>query len=205
MTIGERIKEARKYRNMTQKQLADAAEVATGTIQQYELGKREPRYEILVRLASALNFSVSALCNSEPYSIRDLAPEVISDEINKSRYFDMYLSSLGFQVFEDSGLGSLGYDFLEEYSYDGQNDHTLIVDHNRGKLYLLDSAQYEYAIQHSVETYTKFFIDDLIAKGIEVYDDGTGGWLKADPRKGQQEEFRNSIGKPKATEKPPQD
>ena len=33
MTTGERIKEARKYRKMTQKQLAEAAGVATGTIQ----------------------------------------------------------------------------------------------------------------------------------------------------------------------------
>ena len=59
MTIGERIKEIRKNRKMTQKQLAEAADVAVGTIQQYELGKRQPRLEQLSKIALALDSTVS--------------------------------------------------------------------------------------------------------------------------------------------------
>lgn len=59
MNIGERIKEIRKVRKMTQKQLAEAAEVAVGTIQQYELGKRQPRLEQLRKIALALDATVS--------------------------------------------------------------------------------------------------------------------------------------------------
>ena len=55
MGIGDNIKKYRKQAGLTQKQLAERLGVATGTIQQYELGKREPRFEQLYRIANALN------------------------------------------------------------------------------------------------------------------------------------------------------
>ena len=45
MTLGKRIQLARKAKGFTQKQLAEAINAATGTIQQYELDKRQPRME----------------------------------------------------------------------------------------------------------------------------------------------------------------
>ena len=41
--IGKKIKQYRKSADLTQKQLAQKCGYATGTIQQYELGKRSPR------------------------------------------------------------------------------------------------------------------------------------------------------------------
>lgn len=73
MTIGERIKEKRKAARFTQKELAERAGTATGTIQQYELGKRQPRLEQLRRIALALNTSVSELV--EPGYWDTLTPE----------------------------------------------------------------------------------------------------------------------------------
>lgn len=182
MTIGDRIREARKYRKMTQKQLAEAAEVATGTIQQYELGKREPRYEILIKISHALKISVAALCYPGSTPIEKLTPEAVESEINKTHQFEAYINSLGYELFDDHGEGSLGEIFLEGYSFDGTNDHTLIVDHNRKKLFLLDSAQYRDTIEESLEAYTKFFLDKLMGDATEVVDDGNGGWLEVDPR-----------------------
>lgn len=196
MTIGERIKEARKYRKMTQKQLADAAEVATGTIQQYELGKREPRYEILIKICRALQISVAALCYPGDIPIEKLTPEAVRDDINKSRQFELYINSLGYELYEDYGHGDLGESFLEGYSYDGTNDHTLVVDHNQGKLYLLDSAQYRDAIEQSVEAYAKFFIEELTNKGVEVHDTRNGGWLKSDPRDEQHQRLLAELKYP---------
>lgn len=66
MTIGSKIKETRKNRKMTQKQLAKASNVAVGTIQQYELGKRAPRLEILMDIANALGVKISELLPSQP-------------------------------------------------------------------------------------------------------------------------------------------
>ncbi|MFC6882735.1 MULTISPECIES: helix-turn-helix domain-containing protein [Actinomadura] len=52
--IGVRIREVRNSRNMTVKQLAEAAEVSTGLISQVERGLTDPSLETLRRLARAL-------------------------------------------------------------------------------------------------------------------------------------------------------
>ena len=130
MTIGERIKEARKYRKMTQKQLAEAADVATGTIQQYELGKREPKYEILVRVCQALNISILAFLLPGSTPIKYLTPEAAYDETNRSNHFDAYIHSLGYELITDGGDGSLGEVFSMDSS-DRTHGHTLIIDYNQ--------------------------------------------------------------------------
>ena len=62
--IGLRIKKYRKRAGLTQKQLAEKCGCATGTIQQYELGKREPSIAQLTNIAYALNTSTSTLIDS---------------------------------------------------------------------------------------------------------------------------------------------
>ena len=59
--MGERIKEARKGKGLTQKELAQLIGSVTGTVQQYELDKRRPRPEQLQRLATVLGVSVEHL------------------------------------------------------------------------------------------------------------------------------------------------
>lgn len=73
MTIGQRIKEARKDTGLTQRELAERSGTATGTIQQYELGKRQPRIEQLQRIASALDVDVNWLMNGYTLEQRDQA------------------------------------------------------------------------------------------------------------------------------------
>ncbi len=65
MSIAERIKKARKEKGMTQKQLAEEIGVATGTIQQYELGKREPRMLQMTKMARSLDIPVSYFLEAE--------------------------------------------------------------------------------------------------------------------------------------------
>ena len=54
LKIGEHTKRERKRARMTQKDLAEKSGLATITIQQYERGVREPRTEIVYRIAKAL-------------------------------------------------------------------------------------------------------------------------------------------------------
>lgn len=54
MYTGENIKSARLYRGFTQKELAKQCGLATGTIQQYELNKRKPKIEQIVKIADIL-------------------------------------------------------------------------------------------------------------------------------------------------------
>ena len=59
MSFGKRIQTARKAKGLTQNQLAQLVGVATGTIQQYELDKREPKIETFQKIAEALGVSLS--------------------------------------------------------------------------------------------------------------------------------------------------
>ena len=180
MTTGERIKEARKYRKMTQKQLAEAAGVATGTIQQYELGKREPRYEILIRICKALNISILVFLLPGPTPIKYLTPEAVDDEINKRNHFGAYIKSLGYELFAETD-GSLG-DVFSQKSSVGADGHTLIVDYNRKRLFLLDDAVYRDILEEEFAVYARFRLQEMMNKATEVFDDGSGGWFETDPR-----------------------
>lgn len=61
MTIGERIRSVRKSQNLTQKQLGELAGIAEPTIRRYELGKLNPKYETIEKIAAALKVSTGSL------------------------------------------------------------------------------------------------------------------------------------------------
>ena len=61
MDLGSNIKKYRKEAGLTQKELAELLDVAVGTIQQYELGKRQPRLEMINRIAGALGIGIRRL------------------------------------------------------------------------------------------------------------------------------------------------
>lgn len=61
MTTGELIRQARKKLNWTQKKLGEAAGIAEPTIRRYELGKLNPKYETLQKIADALGTTPAAL------------------------------------------------------------------------------------------------------------------------------------------------
>lgn len=54
MTIGERIREKRLELHLTQKELGSMANIAAPNLRKYELGKQNPKYETLEKIASAL-------------------------------------------------------------------------------------------------------------------------------------------------------
>ena len=82
MTVGKRIQEKRKLKGLTQKQLANQLNVATGTIQQYELGKRTPKIETIKMIASALEVTPFDLVGPEWFDMQ-LGPEKLK-ELNQA-------------------------------------------------------------------------------------------------------------------------
>ena len=58
---GEKIKEIREYRNLTQDQLAELASLNRVTVAKYESGKVEPGAHALSRIADALEISTDVL------------------------------------------------------------------------------------------------------------------------------------------------
>lgn len=59
--IGERIKEARQERGLSQEELAQIINSTKSAISRYESGKRQPRLDQLRRIANALNVTVGFL------------------------------------------------------------------------------------------------------------------------------------------------
>ena len=58
MSIGEEIRRIRKELGLTQKELAAKIGLATGTIQQYELNKRSPSLNQIIKIADVLDIPI---------------------------------------------------------------------------------------------------------------------------------------------------
>jgi len=60
-TIGQRIKHLREKKELTQKQLADLVGITEASLSRYENDLREPKAEIVSRIAKALNTTTDFL------------------------------------------------------------------------------------------------------------------------------------------------
>ncbi|GHU60653.1 hypothetical protein AGMMS49975_29720 [Clostridia bacterium] len=61
MQIGERIQQLRKAQNFTQKQVAEAVNVQTNSLQQFEYGKLKPSLDTLIKIADFFGVSLDYL------------------------------------------------------------------------------------------------------------------------------------------------
>lgn len=118
MTIGERIRTARKRAGLTQAQLSEKSGVAAISIHQYEAGKRKPRLEQLIRISSALNIDMidltglesemteyrivlteaGGLSDSKSYNVREIY-NLLSDN-EKAEFWDRLMEPLHTQLNE---------------------------------------------------------------------------------------------------------
>lgn len=79
MSIGSRIKEARKNAKLTQQELAEIIGVAQITIRQYESNKRQPRIEQLDFIAKKLDVDSNWLLTGQPSS--PTVGEIVTDKL----------------------------------------------------------------------------------------------------------------------------
>lgn len=71
MTIAERIRLIRQQKNISQKELAEMAEVNLKSLSRYELGTSVPPADVIKRIADALKVSTDALLSDETITIKD--------------------------------------------------------------------------------------------------------------------------------------
>jgi transcriptional regulator with XRE-family HTH domain len=64
--MGQRFKQMREAAGMSQSQLARAADVPVGSLQQWEQGRRTPLLDAAARVARALRVSLDELAGNEP-------------------------------------------------------------------------------------------------------------------------------------------
>lgn len=78
MTVGEKIQVVRKEKGLSQKDLDEKLNIAMGTIQQYEAGKRKVTVEKLMNIATALEVPVGRLI---PFNKNCFPDESINQKI----------------------------------------------------------------------------------------------------------------------------
>jgi len=71
MTISERIRLTRQQKDMSQKALAEIADVNLKSLSRYELGTSIPPADIIKKLADALKVSTDTLLSDEKINIQD--------------------------------------------------------------------------------------------------------------------------------------
>lgn len=65
MKFGQNIKQIRKQRNLTQKQLADQIEISRSYLSDIENGNKNPSIKTVKKLADSLGLSVTDLFNDD--------------------------------------------------------------------------------------------------------------------------------------------
>lgn len=75
MTIGQRLKEARLQRGMTQPELAEAVGVTKGAIGNYETDLSSPKEPILIKLMEVLRIDANYLYQDYITSASPLSPD----------------------------------------------------------------------------------------------------------------------------------
>lgn len=100
--FSERLRELRKNKNLSQKDLGDIIGVAANSISQYESGVREPSVEILNKLADLFNVSIDyLLCRNE----NDISVPIVKDNI--PNYFETPQDAVKF-ILEQPMIANFG-------------------------------------------------------------------------------------------------
>lgn len=81
MTVGEKIKEIRKRKGYTQKELAKKLNIAIGTLQQYEYERRNLTIDKLKKIAEVLDVPISEFVSGIKNNGTDFSEKTIKDKI----------------------------------------------------------------------------------------------------------------------------
>ena len=101
MTVGERIKAARKNAGMTQKELADKLNISYVGVSQWENNLRNPKFETLQRIADALDTEVNIFISGQTLEQRDQAmKDYVAKRFNEAQLMTAFnkLNDKGQQV-----------------------------------------------------------------------------------------------------------
>lgn len=119
MALSENIKKYRKESGLTQRQLAKKCDLATGTIQQYELGKRKPKIEQVQKMSAALGVSISELLDPDVLSITNSMIELFANsEIKELETVDPSTVQEHFLMLKFRELNEKGQNKVVDYADD---------------------------------------------------------------------------------------
>lgn len=84
LSLGERIKDARKRKNWSQQKLADHFKISREAVQQWETGKTAPPHARVIEIAKVLEAPWVMAGNSPEHARRELLPSVKLEELDVS-------------------------------------------------------------------------------------------------------------------------
>ncbi len=81
MTVGEKIKNIRKEKGLTQKKLGELCSIDEANIRKYENGKQNPKIETINKIATALNVNICDLVEI-PFNSDSAPPHTIKRDVS---------------------------------------------------------------------------------------------------------------------------
>lgn len=96
-----RIRELRKERGLTMKQLGNIIGAAESTMSQYETGKRQPGNEILLKLGEFFDVSVGYLLYAEEKSVPSVEKKSIQDGADMEDVLNSLENAEGLMLYGD--------------------------------------------------------------------------------------------------------
>jgi len=99
MGIGEKIRDLRIEKRMSQKELAEKMGLAVATISSYEVNNSQPNIEKLVHLSKLLGASIDEIVGNSDYLINHITGNN-PDGIKTMKYFDLDASAGNTSLFE---------------------------------------------------------------------------------------------------------
>lgn len=116
MTIGENIRKYRKMQGLTQKELANLAELNEVTIRSYENGKYKPKLETLRKISKALGVYIGSFIEDWSQFTQD---EIGEDFLSYANSYDDFLKRIERQQKHEEKLLLTAYRKLNS---DGQQE-----------------------------------------------------------------------------------
>lgn len=116
---GDLIRKYRKDKGLTQKQLGERCGIADSNIRKYENGRQNPKFETILKIASALDRSPSDF-----YSISDVTSKLKKDYFPPEHISDLqqYLESLGYRVLREEITRTVKKEFIDFELSEDQKD-----------------------------------------------------------------------------------
>ena len=168
MGIGENIKQFRKQRKLTQKQLGELSGTSEITVRQYETNRRAPRIEQLNKIAIALGVDIGDLLDMEPIPEKPVIACIGSGGTTENIIasgddlefgaFIAFINSMGITIF---------YDKLSLKVDSPEDSHWIVRDERTGKFYRTTSEELG-KLSDSLLSFTKYQIYEMLNNAEQI-------------------------------------
>ena len=96
--FGERLKELRKSKNLTQEDIAKIFDIKPATVSAWEVGKAQPSYDILIELANYFDVTPNYLLNFTQDDVNEM--EKLKQALKEAGMWDYNLDDMSKEDFE---------------------------------------------------------------------------------------------------------